>query len=219
MSGFANIALPIEGKLLAASMCAVITALLVVQIANGSMMDWVMRSGVSWQALSEGRLDTIVLHMVAHAGLIHLFLNATSLWILVPLVISHLGKFPANIGRFFIVFFLSGLSGMGAFLLLHLDHQTPMVGASGAIFGLLGLLWRISPADGRILPLRSRRTWVLMKEAAINQLPLLLLFTLPAVLNHTGGGLAWEAHLGGLLFGLIAAPHIVRLVAPSRIEA
>lgn len=164
---------------------------------------------MSWSALSDGRYETVALHMITHAGLIHLAFNATALWGIVPIVVGHLGRFPRNIVRFLVFFFLSGLAGAGAFLPFHMGGTTPMVGASGAICGLLGLLWRINPEDHGVLPLFSRRTWQLTKRFIADHFWPLVMFTLPAILAHREGGVAWEAHVGGLLFGLWAGPYFL----------
>lgn len=81
-----------------------------------------------------------------------------------------------------------------------------MVGASGGIYGLVALLLRTRPDGGPVLAIRSRTIrrsgWALVKENAF-------LFVLLAALSWAGDaaiGLAWEAHLGGFLFGLLAGP-------------
>lgn len=172
--------------------------------------DWLPGWGISWSALMQGRLETVALHMFAHAGLMHLVCNVLALWSWGTQVMDRMGSFPSSLWRFSVFYMLSGLVAAIAYLLLHSYGSTPMVGASGAICGLLGALWRISPDSDELLPIWSRRTRILAKRFAWDHLPLLILLV-PTLLTGRGGGIAWEAHLGGLLFGMLAGPRFLRL--------
>jgi membrane associated rhomboid family serine protease len=188
-------------------LCAAYVA---IWVLNFTDEHWLMRWGINWPAILSGHYETLWLHMFAHAGLFHLAMNVLALWDLGPQVMLRFGAFPRNLLAFAVFYVLSGFAGMAAFLILHPYGSVPMIGASGAICGLLGLFWRLSPDDDSILPPWSKRTWVLTKRFAFDHLHLIVLFTLPALLHGTGGGVAWEAHLGGLLFGLLIGPKFVR---------
>jgi membrane associated rhomboid family serine protease len=172
---------------------------------SGGMGDW----GVSGAALREGRFETIFLHMFAHAGGWHIAMNISALAAIGPQLTARLGPPPLSWLRFLLLFLLSGLAGAMVYLLLHPTGTVPMLGASGALYGLLGLLIR-TPANGEdmvsLASVRVRRAgWSLIKENAF-------LFALLAILAWgygTGGGLAWEAHFGGFLFGLLVGPKFV----------
>lgn len=165
--------------------------------------------GVSATALSQGRFETIFVHMFAHGSAMHLVMNLTALVGIGATLTSRLGPAPLNWLRFLLLFTLSGLAGAALFLALHPAGTVPMVGASGGLYGLVGLLIR-TPADGgAILAVKSTRIrrigWDLVKEN-------LFLFTLLALISWssgTAGGLAWEAHLGGFLFGLFVGPKLL----------
>ena len=86
-----------------------------------------------------------------------------------------------------------------------------MLGASGAICALLGLLLRLPSEGYELHPIRSDRMKLAAKEFVKANLILILLLTVPALLLGQGGGVAWEAHLGGFIFGLFVAP----LLLPS----
>jgi membrane associated rhomboid family serine protease len=156
--------------------------------------------------------------MFAHGGAMHLVMNMTVLAGIGPTLTSRLGRPPLNWVRFLLLFFLSGLAGAAFYLALHPVGTVPMVGASGALYGLIGLLVR-TPADGgTVLDVKSRRIrrigWDLVKQNAF----LCALLGLIAWTSGTAGGLAWEAHLGGFLFGLCIGPMLLPRAAAVRSE-
>ena len=169
--------------------------------------------GVSGEALAHGRWHTLVTHMATHAGLVHLLLNASALLPLTALVMVRLGVGPAGWLRFFVLFAVSGLAGAALYLAIHPAGIVPMVGASGAIFGLWGAISRIR-ADGSLAPLWSQqvRDEVLL-VAYLNAAMFALGFAL-ARLDGGIGGIAWEAHIGGYLFGLLAMPWLAPRTPP-----
>ena len=169
------------------------------------MRDW----GVSGQALAQGRYDRLMTHMFAHGGALHILMNVSVLLALSPPLIARLGRPPGAWVRYFGLFLLSGLAGAFAYLAVNPDGTVPMLGASGAIYGLMGTLLRLGPETGALVPLRSRAMALALKDFVRDNLLLILLFTVPALLAGTGGGLAWEAHVGGLTFGLLAGPKFV----------
>jgi membrane associated rhomboid family serine protease len=171
--------------------------------------------GVSGAALSHGRFETIFLHIFAHGGAMHLVMNMTMLAAIGGTLTARLGSPPLNWLRFLLLFFVSGLAGAVLYLSLHPAGSVPMLGASGALYGLLGLLVRL-PADGVTpLPVKSIRIrrlgWDLIKQNAF-------LFALLAVISWssgTVGGLAWEAHLGGVHCALLVGPKLVPRASTS----
>jgi len=179
--------------------------------ATGSegMSGW----GVSAMALSQGRFETIFLHMFAHGGPMHLMMNLTALVGIGATLTSRLGRAPLNWLRFVSLFALGGLAGAALFLALHPAGTVPMVGASGGLYALVGLLIRTPPNGGALLSVRSMRIrrigWDLVKEN-------MFLFALLAVIawtSGTAGGLAWEAHLAGFLFGMFVGPKLLPAAA------
>ena len=176
-----------------------------------------MRGGEPWDwslsaaALAEGRWYALISHMFAHAGLWHLVLNSTFLLGVTPVVMARFGVGPSGWLRYAVLFLVSGLLGAGLYLALHPASAVPMVGASGAICGVWGAASRIGP-EGEIVPIRSDQVWVQVKAfAKMNLILFGLLFVLVRMSGGVGG-LAWEAHLGGFLFGLFAVPWL----APRR---
>lgn len=172
-----------------------------------------MRGGPPWdwalsaQALAEGRWYALVAHMFAHAGAWHLYMNATFLLGVAPVVMERFGVRPSGWLRFAILFLVSGLLGAALYLALHPAGVVPMVGASGAICGLWGAAARFDPGGG-VAALTSRRVRDQVVEfLKMNAILFAILFVLVR-LSGGVGGLAWEAHLGGFLFGLLFGPRL-----------
>lgn len=178
-------------------------------------VDGMTRWGLSASALSQGKFETIFLHMFAHGGAIHLAMNMTVLAGIGPTLTSRLGRYPLNWLRFLLLFLLSGLAGAVLYLALHPIGTVPMVGASGALYGLIGLTIRTSADGGKIVAVKSKRIrrigWDLVKQNAF----LFALLGLIAWTSGTAGGLAWEAHLGGFLFGLFVGPKLLPRTAAA----
>jgi membrane associated rhomboid family serine protease len=169
---------------------------------NGDMPNWAL----SWHALREGRAATIATHIFAHGGLLHLFMNVGAMLLLSGPLVSRLGTPPLSWARFLYLYFGSGVLGGLLFLAMHTSRDGSMLGASGALFGVLGALARVHPATGEVVAVRSVRTWSLAKLFLQNHLVLFALVFLMALVTGVAQGLAWQAHLGGMLFGFFAAP-------------
>jgi membrane associated rhomboid family serine protease len=165
------------------------------------MLEW----GFSAAALKDGRGENLFLHMFAHANLMHIGFNSVVLFSLSGPLLTWMGGFPASWIRYFVFFLLSGLGGAALFLALNPAGNVPMIGASGAISGLIGLAARLSDEHRGLVPLFSaemgRRIWHFAKA----NLWLVLIFAIPVLLGLGGGRIAWEAHLGGFLVGIIGA--------------
>lgn len=158
--------------------------------------------GAFWQPIMWGdmaplypgqRFSMFVTHAFLHGGLTHLALNSVVLLALGKLVAQRLG--PA---RTLALLGLSAIGGGLAFGLLA-SSSTPMIGASGAVFGLIGIwqAWEYRMRRDRGLPLQP----VVMAIAALAVANVLLFAVL-------GGGLAWQAHLGGWLVGFLGARYL-----------
>ena len=174
-------------------------------IRSGGMLEW----GISASALKRGEWETILLHMFAHGGPMHIIMNMLALVPLAGLLTARLGKAPWSWGRLLLLYLLGGMCGAAFYLAVHPGGVVPMLGASGAICAVVGLLLRL-PNDGYELhPLRSERMQLAAKEFVKENLILILILTVPALLSGRGGGVAWEAHLGGLLFGLVLGPKLL----------
>jgi membrane associated rhomboid family serine protease len=123
----------------------------------------------------------------------HILLNMYTLWIFGQILESMLGR-----ARFLTLYLASGLAGSVGVMFLS-DHTTFVVGASGAIFGLLGAFLVIQRKLGG-------DTTQLLILVGIN----LLMGFLP------GLNVAWQAHLGGLIGGVLLGLVFVQTRRPAQ---
>ncbi|RWR26524.1 rhomboid family intramembrane serine protease [Sinirhodobacter populi] len=124
-----------------------------------------------------------------HAGIMHLLFNMLTLISLGRPLVEELGQ-----GRFLILYLAAQIGGGAGYALLA-AQPAPMVGASGALFGLAGaLVWmRLREGLSAMTPAEALRdiAW-----------PVLLLVGMNVVMYVAmDGQLAWETHLGGFLAG------------------
>jgi len=129
---------------------------------------------------------TMITSMFVHGGFTHIIFNMISLYFLGSFLIRLVGE-----GNFLKVYFLGGIAGNIFYILLG-PQNIPGVGASGAIFALGGALAIMAPK----LP-------VLVFPIPV-PMPLWAAMTLFLVISFFVRGIAWQAHLGGFLLGLLA---------------
>lgn len=156
---------------------------------------------------------TLVTSMFLHGGLLHVGGNMLYLWIFGDNIEDRLGR-----GAFVIFYLLCGIAAGLAQALPDLSSQVPMIGASGAISGVLGAYLILYP-HARVLVV----------------IPLFILFytfELPAVIvlgiwfvgqllssmaQQTGqAGVAFGAHVGGFVAGIVLLQVFLRLRTAAR---
>jgi rhomboid protease GluP len=158
--------------------------------------------------VAQGEAWRLVTSAFLHAGFIHLAMNMLALYFLGSFAEITFGR-----GRFFALYFISGIAG-GLALLYFGAPNSPAVGASGAIFGLAGGVFGFAVRRGTF----SMRDPVISQLLFITAINLFIGATIPGVSNtaHVGG------LVGGLVFGYLMAPTVFsqkRLVATSPILA
>ncbi|WP_241648403.1 rhomboid family intramembrane serine protease [Paenirhodobacter populi] len=127
-----------------------------------------------------------------HAGLSHLVFNLLTLISLGRPLVEELGQ-----GRFLLLYLVAQLGGGAGYALLA-TQPAPMVGASGALFGLAGALVWMRLREG----LREMSPTEALRDIAW---PVALLIGMNVVMYVAlDGQLAWETHLGGFLAGAAA---------------
>lgn len=146
--------------------------------------------------------------MFLHAGLWHLLGNMLFLWIYGDNVEHRLGH-----ARYLVVYLLSGVAATLGFSLLAGGSMTPLIGASGAISGVLGLYFIFFPRNKVkvfvfLFPIVMRV--VLLPSRLVLGVYLVWDNILPLLVG-AGGNVAHGAHLGGFLAGLAFALGMTRL--------
>ena len=159
-------------------------------------------------AVAEGQVWRLLTSMFLHSGFIHLALNMLSLYFLGSFVEQAFGK-----GRFLALYLASGLAGGIAYLYFG-SFDEPAVGASGAIFGLLGGVLGYSLRNGTF----SWQNPLIRQLLILTVLNLYFGFSVPNISNtaHIGG------LVGGAAFGWLTAPSVfaskrLRAAAPTAI--
>ncbi len=145
---------------------------------------------------------TLFTAMFLHGGILHLLGNMLYLWIFGDNVEDHLGHL-----RFLILYIVSGIFASLAHILMTPDSTLPMIGASGAIAGVLGA-YMIEFPRSRILTLVFFGFFV-----RVTRIPAFFVlgfwFVLQLIYASTswgasgGGGVAWFAHIGGFIAGIL----------------
>ena len=148
---------------------------------------------------------TLITSAFVHADLPHLLFNAFTFWAFAFGLERAMGT-PG-----FVALYGVGLLASAAGTWFKHRHEPGYrtLGASGAIFGLLGVILRQPDPLGAPIPLLSRAMGEAFWTFGKLHLPLILLFAIPMLLGG-GFGLAWEAHLGGFIAGLLLGAPVSR---------
>ena len=137
---------------------------------------------------------TIFTSMFMHGGFMHLIGNMLYMWIFADNIEDNLGPL-----KFFIFYLLAGIGAAMTQVLMDTHSQVPMVGASGAIGGVLGA-YLINHPNARVLVLIPFGFFSqLIKIRALYVLG--FWFILQFI--SSGGGVAYAAHIGGFVSGMI----------------
>ncbi len=145
---------------------------------------------------------TFLTSMFLHGGLLHIGSNMWYLWIFGDNVEGRLGH-----GWFLVLYLLAGIVATAAQLPQLLGTDIPLLGASGAIAGVLGMYLAFFPhhrVDALVPDFFG--FWRMMTIPAGLVLGfwfVLQIFSGVGSIGATGGGVAWFAHIGGFAFGWI----------------
>lgn len=161
-------------------------------------------------------VTSLFTNMLVHGDAAHLIIN--SVWLL-----AFGGLIARRIGglRFLLLALVSGVAGNLAFLALHPAALVPVIGASGAVSGLLGAVMRFmfsafdesglgqlrrDPRSARRMSIRETLSdpRILASIAIWLGLNVLATFGVGVGVPGEENAIAWEAHVGGFAAGLLA---------------
>ena len=145
----------------------------------------------------------LITSMFLHGSWMHLISNMWALWLFGDNVEDRLGH-----GRFILFYLLSGLISMFAHFIFNVHSFVPAIGASGAIAGVMGAYFILFPYS-RIITLIPvlfmPLFWRVPASVYLGIWFLLQLFNglLSSLIGIRGSGVAWWAHIGGFLGGIL----------------
>ncbi len=150
-----------------------------------------------WPPLTAAEPWRMLTTMLVHSqqSIFHVLFNMYGLFILGPPLERMIGRW-----RFAALYLMSGFAGSVAVLLL--SPSTAVVGASGAVFGLLGAFF------------------IIQRHFGGNNMQIVIVIGLNLVIGFIVPGIAWQAHVGGIIVGALVAVSFVRTrrVAQQRLQ-
>jgi membrane associated rhomboid family serine protease len=151
---------------------------------------------------------TLLTSMFLHGGIMHIGGNMLYLWIFGNNIEDVMGH-----GRFIVFYLLCGVAAAYAHAITAPDSLVPMIGASGAISGVLGAYLLLFP-HARVLTLIPFGIFTRMDYIpaawVLGFWIVLQFFNGTLSLGQDGGGVAWFAHVGGFLVGMALIHLFVR---------
>ena len=137
----------------------------------------------------------VLYSMFFHGGFLHLAGNMLYLWVFGNNIEDTQGRFV-----YVIFYLLSGVAATITHVALNVDSPIPIVGASGAIAGVMGAYLVLFPR----VPIRSLIIFFLILFRDIEARWLLGFWFVSQFFVSPNSGVAWGAHVGGFVFGVLA---------------
>ena len=197
-----------EGAHLAQSLCdwGLIPGELLHTAEPGTLIP--LGEGLACRLEHSASVFTMVTHMFLHGGWFHLIGNMWFLWVFGDNVEDAMGP-----DRFWIFYLLCGLAAAGAQIISNPSAAIPMVGASGAIGGVMGGYARLYP-HARIITFLFlgfyATTFAVPAFAMLGYWFFIQLASGIPALQEAGGGVAFWAHAGGFVAGVLLVKPMVR---------
>jgi len=151
------------------------------------------------------QIYTLFTSMFVHSGFLHIFGNM--------LIFFFIGMaFEQRIGwsKFLIIYLITGVGGALTHSILNLGSLTPLVGASGAIFGIMGAFAFSYPNDEVVMPIPLGFIMVFRRIRVVFAVLIFAALETFIVLIGTQDNTAHFAHLGGLISGVILAALLLK---------
>jgi membrane associated rhomboid family serine protease len=188
---FANAVRPSSGR--AVVTYTIIALCLVIYVIQFLSHDAVTNALIYVPDVTVAQPWRMLTSLFIHESPLHVLLNMYSLWLVGPALERMLGRI-----RFLALYLISGFGGSVGVLLLA-PHNEAVLGASGAIFGLFGAYFLVARRLGG------------------NATQFLVVIVINLVIGFIPGfGIAWQAHVGGLITGLAIAFVYLETRSPAR---
>ncbi len=175
-----------------------------VTLPSAQQQELVYAYGVIPKEIASGHdFYTLITNMFLHGGWMHLIGNMLFLWVFADNIEAVIGKIP-----FLLFYFGGGITASAAHIVFNLHSSIPAIGASGAISAVLGAYLVMFPAS-------KVKVYVLILFRSF-YMPALFFLGIWGVQQFINGfisivpssvytsSVAWWAHIGGFIFGLIA---------------
>jgi len=179
------------------------------QVASGPPEVWIERFGFTPAGLAEGQWGGLLSSQFVHGGWTHAGLNALGALAFGAPVARFLGTRLPGAVTFLLFFLVCGVLSALGYALVHPGSINMLVGASGAVSGLMGAASRLIDRRPGLAPFNSSA----VIGMAIGWVVVNLLMALFGLRMVTGGApIAWEAHLFGYAAGLLLLWPTARLL-------
>jgi membrane associated rhomboid family serine protease len=151
----------------------------------------------------------VLYSMFLHGSLLHIGGNMLFLWIFGNNIEDRMG-----IAGYIGFYLLAGLVASAAHILVQPDSTVPVVGASGAIAGVMGAYLVLFPN----VKIKSLIIFLIILFRDISAKWLLGIWFVTQFFTDPNGGVAWVAHVGGFAFGALVALLLRDRLRPSRVS-
>ncbi|MEW6052015.1 MAG: rhomboid family intramembrane serine protease [Candidatus Zixiibacteriota bacterium] len=145
--------------------------------------------------------------MFMHGGWMHLIGNMLFLWIFGNNIEDYFGPI-----KFLFFYILSGLAAIALYSAFDPTSQVPLVGASGAIAGVMGAYIVLHPrAEITCLIVFFFIQFVTLPAKVVLGIWFAIQVVMAMIGSSSGGGVAWLAHVGGFIFGWLVLKAFVKI--------
>ncbi len=204
---------PVDFPVITAVIIGINAVVFLIELLLGD--EFIMEWAFIPSEITEGqRYVTLFTAMFMHGGWLHILGNMVYLWVFGPEIEDVMGRF-----RYLLFYLLGGLAASFAQVFMDPSSTTANLGASGAIAAVMGAFLITFPKD------RIRTLVFLGWFVTITLIPAVILVGLwfvlqlfseiGALMQRQSGGVAYMAHVGGLVFGALTA----RLFEPRKRRA